>query len=51
MEREAMVLWWVDDLKHQLESVHRESQDWAAEATGARAAKLLMVERATAAER
>ena len=42
---------WVDELRHQLESTHRGSQDWAAETMGARAAELHAVERATAAER
>ena len=50
MEREAAMSWWVTELERQLESARRESQDRAAEATGARAAELLMVERATAAE-
>ena len=51
MEREAMTLWWVDKIRHQLESTCHESQDRAAEAMGARAAELLAVEQATAAER
>ena len=51
MEQEAMALRWVNELRHQLESVRRESQDRVAEATGARAAELHVVERATAAER
>ena len=38
-------------LRRQLESTHRESQDRAAEAMGARAVELLAVERATAVER
>ena len=51
MEREAMMSCRVDELEHQLESTHRESLDQAAEATGAWATELLVVERATAAER
>ena len=51
MEQEAMALQWVDELRHQLESAHHESQDRLAEATGARAVELRAVERATAAER
>ena len=50
MEQESMALWWVDKLRHKLESTRHESQDWATEATGARAAELCAVERATAAE-
>ena len=50
MEQEAVVLWWVDKLRHKLESTHSESQDWAAEAIGARAAELRAVERAMATE-
>ena len=37
-------------LEHELESARRESQDRAAEVNEARAAELLTVERATAAE-
>ena len=33
MEWEAMASWRVTELERQLESTHRESQDWAAEAT------------------
>ena len=51
MEQEAVMSWRVDELERQLESAHRESQDRATEATGARAAELLTVVRATAAER
>ena len=51
MEQEVMASWWVDELRHQLESTHHESQDQAAEAMGARAVELRAVERATAAER
>ena len=51
MEWEAAMSRWVDELEHQLESTHRESQDRATEATGARAVELLAVERATIAER
>ena len=51
MEQEATTLWQVDDLRHQLESTRRESQDRAAEATGARVVELRAVERVTAAER
>ena len=35
MEQEAVTSWWVDELKHQLESTHHESQDQAAEAMAA----------------
>ena len=51
MEREAAMSQWVNDLERQLESAHRESQDRAAEATGAWAVELLVVEQATTAER
>ena len=51
MEQEAVVLWQVVELEHQLEFARRESQDQAAEATKARAAELLAVERATTTER
>ena len=51
MEWEATMSWWVDELERQLESACGEFQDRAAEATGVRAAELLAVERATAAER
>jgi len=51
MEWEASASWQVADLERQLESAHGESQDRAAKATEARAAGLLVVERATAAER
>ena len=51
MEQEAMGSWWVDDLRHQLESALYESQDRVVEVTGARAAGMRAVERATAAER
>ena len=44
MEREAMISWWVDELKHQLESTYRESQDWATEVIGAWAVELLELE-------
>ena len=50
MEREAAVSWWVNELKHQLESAHCESQDWAAEAMGAWAVELRVAKRATAVE-
>ena len=46
-----MVSWWVAELEHQLESTHCESQDRAAKATEARAAELLVAERAIATER
>ena len=36
--------WWVNELKHQLESIYHESQDWAAKAMGARAAELPVAE-------
>ena len=42
--------WQVNELRHQLESVHRESQNRVAEATGARALELCAVERATTVE-
>ena len=42
--------WWVSKLEHELESTHHESQDRAGEAMEARAAELLVVEQATAAE-
>ena len=51
MEQEATISWRVDELERQLESAHHESQDWAAEATGARAVERLTVERATTTER
>ena len=51
MEREATMSWRVDQLERQLKSTHHESQDRAAEATGARAVELLAAERATATER
>ena len=35
MEREAAMLWLVDELKRQLESARHESEDWVAEALGA----------------
>ena len=44
MEREAVMSQGVAKLEHQLESAHRESQDWAAEVTGAWAVELLVVE-------
>ena len=50
MDQEATTLRQVDELRHQLESAHHESQDQAAEATGARAAELRAVERATVVE-
>ena len=50
MEQEVMMLWWVDELRRQLESTHRESQDRAAEASGARAMEMLTTEWATATE-
>ena len=51
MAWEATMSWWVDELQRQLEFARRESQDWAAKVMGAWAAELLVVERATAAER
>ena len=51
IEQEAAMSRRVDELERQLESAHHESQDRAAEATGARAAELLSAERATTAER
>jgi len=50
MEREAMMSWRVNELECQLDSIHCESQDRAAEAMGARAVELLVVEWATTAE-
>ena len=41
---------WVDELVHQLESDHHESQDWEAKVIGARAVELLVAEWATAVE-
>ena len=49
MEQEAVASRWVNELRHQLQSAHRESQDRAVEAMGARATELHAVERATAA--
>ena len=51
MEQEVKASRWVDELRHQLESAHRESQDRAAEVTGAWAAELCVVERVTTVER
>ena len=51
MELEAMVSRRVAELERQLESAYHESQDRAAEATEARPAELLKVERATIVER
>ena len=45
-----MMSWRVNELEHQLESARHEYQDKAVEAVGAWAAKLLVAERATAAE-
>ena len=42
---------WVAELEHQLESARCESQDRAAEAMGAQAAELLVVEQTTTVER
>ena len=50
MEQETTVSRWVDELSHQLESARRESQDRAAEATGAWAVELRAVERVNAAK-
>ena len=50
MEQEAVASWWVNELRHQLESARYESQDQATEATGARAAELCVVKRVTATE-
>ena len=50
MEQEATMSWRIDELEHQLESTRHESQDSATEATGARAAELLMAEQATTTE-
>ena len=50
MEQEVVVLWWLDELRHQLESARHESQDRVAEATGARAVELRAVKRASATE-
>ena len=27
MEQEAVVLWWFDELRHELESIHAEAQN------------------------
>ena len=43
--------WWVNELKHQLESIYHESQDQAAEMTGVRAIGLLVVELVTTTKR
>ena len=43
-------MWWVDELRHQLESAYHESLDRAVEAMGAWAMELCAVERATAVE-
>ena len=51
MEQEAIASWQVNELRHQMESVCHESQDLAAETTGARATELLAVERAAAIKR
>ena len=51
MEQEATMSRRVDELEHQLESTHCESQDRAAEATGVWAVELLEAKRATVAER
>ena len=48
MEEEITASRWVDELRQQLESAHRESQDRVAKTTGARATELLAVERAAA---
>ena len=50
MEQEAAMSRWVDEHECQLESTHCESQDQAAEATGARAVELLAMKWATTAE-
>ena len=50
MEQEAVASHWVDELRHPLEFARCESQDRAAKMTGAWAAKLCAVERATATE-
>ena len=51
MEQEATMSRRVDELEHQLESAHRESQDRAVEATRTWVAELLAAEWVTAAER
>ena len=51
MEQEAMASWQVNELRHQLESARRESQDWMVKATGARVTELHAVKQATTAER
>jgi len=48
--REAVMSWWVDKLQCQLEFTRHESQDRVAEAMGARATELLVVEKATTAK-
>jgi len=50
IEQEVVELWWVDELWHELESACRESQDWAAEATGAQATEMRAVKQVTAAK-
>ena len=50
MEQEAVASRWVNEIRHELESACYESQDQVAEATGAWAAELRVVERATAAK-
>ena len=42
---------WVAELEFQLESAHHESEDWAAKATRAWVAELLVAEGATGTER
>ena len=49
MVRKAMMSSWVDELECQLEFARHDSQDRAAEATGARAAELCVVKRGTTA--
>ncbi|XP_066333791.1 uncharacterized protein [Miscanthus floridulus] len=51
MEQEATASRWLTELERQLESTHRESQDWATDAMEAWAVELLTVERVTAVER
>ena len=43
MEQEAVASWQVNELRHQLESTHHESQDRAAKAMGARSSRRLLL--------
>ena len=50
MAGSSSVSWWVNELRHQLESAHCESQDRVTEAMGAWVAELHAIKQATAAE-